>query len=273
MNRRGFRDRRGFLLPTVLLLVVGFTALAMAALALALAEHRSAEWERGWMTPERTEPGLVAELGHGYRVLADGGGDSAGDPDAPLPPPAVQRVAWCLDPDLEAGGAWGASAGGDPAHPPRLGPLAAAELVGLALEAGGWPLPVDGTRAVLPVPGSGEGEGPHAADTLRIHTSDAAVLLGAAAEGPWLLVAAGEVEVEGPGRFSGVVIAAGTFHLKRDAWVRGGVRAGGLQVEEADGAPSPMSPVTPDSARVAQALALLPACPIPVHAVGRLGRY
>jgi hypothetical protein len=251
-------NRRGFLLPTVLLLVVGFTALAMAALALALAEHRSTEWERGWFTPERSTSRTVVELGRGYRVVADSGALAV----------ALQWVEWCLDPEAVAGEAWDASIPG-----PRLGPLAAADLVRLALEAGGWPLPADGTGAALVVAGSGAGGDPHPADTLRILNGERAVLVGADGGGAWLLVASGELEVEGPGELPGAVIAGGTFHLKRGAQVRGGVRAGALELEaDEEGLPDG-NPVHPDSALVAEALGLLPRCPIPVHGLGRLGRY
>jgi hypothetical protein len=294
------RPERGFILVTVLVAVLVLTALSMAALSLALAEHRSAEWERRWVGAGPPEGGaalpMVAELGGGYRVVAAVEGGAGAIVDAPaegepqagapgaFPALAWHQVAWCLDPEREAAGPWGptlVSAGDDlvpwpdPLPAPRIGPL--------------------GVDALLQVAGASSGEAPPlgpGGDVDLAHSDwilegpvpgspppPLRVLVGSG--GATLILAGGDLVIraqgEGPVTLHGAVLTSGTLLLGSGVHLVGGVR--GLRAGGPGGEIEPESGLEPEASfahhrpTVEGALAALPTCPDSLAAFGRLGRH
>ncbi len=217
------------------------TLLALAALALAAAEERSAELDRGWIggaTGVGPADSVLAELGFGFRVAAP----SSAVGGAGVGPLSMHRLGWCLDAAREAAYGWDPEL--PPAAPPVLGPLDPAGLARLVDRLGLPQLP-------LPAGVSAAG-GP-----LRVV---------AGGSGTFLVVAEGDLELLGAGTVEGAVIAAGRLRLAPGVEVVGGVRAVGF---DAGGSASRV----PEPERVEAALGALPECPVLVHFLGRLGRF
>jgi len=263
-------DQRGFILPFVILATLAITSLALAAFTLARAEHRAAEWERGRLAslsdPWGQGVGLaeVANLGHGYRVVeasevsaAPGAGE--GLPPSFLSPLRVHRVAWCLNPDGEAAGAWWTSG-----SPPRLGPLGAAALLDLLSQ---QPGALVGGEIVLP--GGAEG------DSVRVWAGADRVGALPGSGGTFLVVADGALALDGEGRLAGVLIAAGDVGIGAGVEVAGGIRAGGEVTRGPGGETESVLPTEDHGSRALriQALGALPACPRLLWEGGRLGYF
>jgi hypothetical protein len=242
------RRQRGFILLTVILATLALTLLGLAALALAMAEHRASEWDRGWigtatgvsptgMLAAPEQDSVVSVLGYGFRVFAP---RTLGMPGAPAI--SMHWVGWCVDPALEALGPWGF----DPVEPtpPVLGPLGVADLGRLAdaVSEHAHPLPPGVTVSGGPVrvlPGPRQG---------------------------LLLLAEGDIELHGSGTVHAAAIVEGRLRLGPDVHLVGGGRASGLEL-------STPGAFLPDRVVVEAALEALPVCPVVVHALGRLGRF
>ncbi|CAN5796612.1 hypothetical protein BH23GEM11_BH23GEM11_16340 [soil metagenome] len=253
-------DRRGFILPLVLLATLAITALAVAAFTLAQAEHRATEWERTWVGAVAGADGRVgapvagplAALGSGYRLVAVG--------DAGTSPLLRHEVWWCLDPRAEAAGTWTA---GD--HPPRLGPLGPArilDLLGVHAET------EEGTEVLVGGAGSTPG------DSVRIVAVDrgrlAVVAVGEA--GGVLVVAEGSLRLAGSGTFRGALLVGGQLERPEAVEVLGGARAGTLVASPDSEGVGGLGMDLGYALRTA-ALEVLPQCPEMVHAMGRLGYF
>jgi len=266
----GPSDQRGFILPFVILATLAITSLALAAFTLARSEHRAAEWERGRLAaladPWGRGVGLaeVATLGHGYRVVeapevsaASGAGE--GLPPSFLSPLRLHRVAWCLNLDEEASGAWWTSG-----SPPRLGPLGAAALLDLLVRQPGV---LVGGEIVLP--GGAEG------DSVRVWAGADRVGALPGSGGTFLVVADGDLALDGEGMLDGVLIAAGDVGIGGRVEVAGGIRAGGEVLRDPGGETESVLPAENDGSRALryQALGALPACPRLLWEGGRLGYF
>jgi hypothetical protein len=285
----GLRGRMGFILPFVLLATLAVTSLALAALALARAEHLAAEWERGRLAAladagsgEGVGAGSLDEVatpGHGYRVVAPPHPTRAGTglPGAFLSPLRLHRVAWCLDPEEEADGPWWTAG-----SPPRLGPLGVPALVDLLLRLPGsltgdvivLPGVVEGDSMRLrgePGPGVGAGTGVEARGAFR-------VTVAPGPGGGFLVVAEGSLRVGGTGTLAGVVLTEGDAVVDVGTEVVGGIRAGGRILRDpgltapAEDLRSPGGGPASRAFRTA-ALGALPTCPHPLWDGGRLGYF
>ncbi len=263
----GPSDQRGFILPFVILATLAITSLALAAFTLARAEHRAAEWERGRLAalvdPWGRGVGLaeVVTLGHGYRVVEAPAASGAGEglPPSFLSPLRLHRVAWCLNLDEEASGAWWTSG-----SPPRLGPLGAAALLDLLLRQPGV---LVGGEIVLP--GGAEG------DSVRVWAGADRVGALPGSGGTFLVVADGALALDGEGRLAGVLIIAGDVGIGARVEVAGGIRAGGEIMRGPGGESESVLPAENHGARALriQALGALPACPRLLWEGGRLGYF
>ena len=274
-------SRGGFILPFVILAMLAVTSLALAAFTLARAEHRATEWERGRLAALADPMGhgiplaVVATLGYGYQVVEAPDASVAGEglPASFLSPLRLHRVAWCLVPNVEAGGAWWASV-----SPPRLGPLGMAALVDLLLREPGV---VTGSEIVLPgvvegdsvrvgiEPGGGaEGIGIEPVASYRV-----AALPGPG--GTFLVVADGALVLAGEGALAGVLIVGSDVRIGEGVDVAGGIRAGGEILNGVGEAAEPLLPVEDLASRAlrTQALEALPSCPQFLWEGGRLGYF
>jgi hypothetical protein len=235
---------RGFILLGVLFALLVLTALSLAALALALAEVRGVAWDREWLISNFATgaaavgaPGI--ELASGYRLERPDSGRG----------PARHRVTWCLDPDREAADGWNPDDPGAPRSPVSgLGPLGPSAL--LALVPPEFLLPF----AALP------------ASAPWLQGSAPVAVMPGGDTGAFLVVAEGDLLIQGPGTLVGAVVAGGTVRLEGPAVLLGGVRGSGWD-------PAEGGTFTPDPVAVAAALSALPNCPASVHLAGRLGRY